>query len=215
MINENFVKSVLMSIRPLWTYKIINGEKLIEIRKTRPKFNVPFKVYIYCTKGKDILAVSRYSDKTAFLWEETDVDRYNKDMVRNGTVIGEFICDEIIPIKVFENGTIQDYNGNGLDRSCVPYDDIANYIGYGKTGYGWHISNLIIYDKPMLVADFIAEGDCSCENCHKCKWFENGNGYNVENDCHLPYEYMTYPAKPIFRAPQSYCFVLDNSKINT
>ena len=42
-------KAVMLSIRPKWCEKIVNGEKTIEIRKTRPKLQTPFKCYIYCT----------------------------------------------------------------------------------------------------------------------------------------------------------------------
>lgn len=44
------MKSVLISIRPEWCAKIASGEKTVEVRKTRPKMNPPFKCYIYCTK---------------------------------------------------------------------------------------------------------------------------------------------------------------------
>ena len=43
-------KAVLISIRPTWCELIANGEKTIEVRKTRPKLDTPFKCYIYCTK---------------------------------------------------------------------------------------------------------------------------------------------------------------------
>ena len=45
-------KAVLISIRPEWVRKILNGSKTVEIRKTEPKCGVPFKCYIYCTAGK-------------------------------------------------------------------------------------------------------------------------------------------------------------------
>lgn len=49
------MKAVLISIRPKWCEKIISGEKAIEVRKTRPKLNPPFKCYIYkCGNGKVI-----------------------------------------------------------------------------------------------------------------------------------------------------------------
>ena len=49
------MKAVLISIRPKWCEKIISGEKTIEVRKTRPKMNPPFKCYIYkCGNGKVI-----------------------------------------------------------------------------------------------------------------------------------------------------------------
>lgn len=41
-------KAVLISIRPKWCEKICNGEKTVEVRRTRPKLNTPFRVYIYC-----------------------------------------------------------------------------------------------------------------------------------------------------------------------
>ena len=45
------MKSVLMSINPRWCELIANGKKTVEIRKTKPKLEPPFKCYIYCTKG--------------------------------------------------------------------------------------------------------------------------------------------------------------------
>ena len=47
--------AVLISIRPKWCEKIINGQKTIEVRKARPKMDTPFKCYIYeCGNGKVI-----------------------------------------------------------------------------------------------------------------------------------------------------------------
>lgn len=48
-------KAVLISIRPEWCDLIVRGKKTIEVRKTRPKLETPFKVYIYCTKIPDWL----------------------------------------------------------------------------------------------------------------------------------------------------------------
>jgi predicted transcriptional regulator len=51
------MKAILISVRPEWVEKILNGEKTIEIRKTIPKgcwrkkFE-PIEVYIYCTERK-------------------------------------------------------------------------------------------------------------------------------------------------------------------
>lgn len=47
-------KAVMLSIRPKWCEKIASGEKTIEVRKTRPKMNTPFKCYIYCTSVKSM-----------------------------------------------------------------------------------------------------------------------------------------------------------------
>ena len=48
-------KAVLISIRSGWCQKIMTGQKTVEVRKTRPKMDTPFKCYIYkCGNGKVI-----------------------------------------------------------------------------------------------------------------------------------------------------------------
>ncbi|MBO7213989.1 MAG: hypothetical protein J6V66_00680 [Clostridia bacterium] len=47
------MKAVMISIQPKWVEKIANGEKTIEVRKTAPKLETPFKCYIYETKTKN------------------------------------------------------------------------------------------------------------------------------------------------------------------
>ena len=49
------MKSILISIKPKWVAKILNGEKTIEMRKTMPKSDLPIDVYIYCTKDRENL----------------------------------------------------------------------------------------------------------------------------------------------------------------
>ena len=44
------MRAVLISIRPKWCELIASGKKTIEVRKTAPKINTPFKCYTYCTK---------------------------------------------------------------------------------------------------------------------------------------------------------------------
>ena len=57
------MKSILISVRPEWVEKILNGDKTIEIRKSAPKCDLPVEVYIYCTKGGDILyATNGYNE---------------------------------------------------------------------------------------------------------------------------------------------------------
>lgn len=132
-------KAVMISIHPKWCELIAAGKKTIEIRKRSPKLPLPFKCYIYMTSGDAAIPDGR-------------------GMVHHHSggrcVIGEFVCDKIIPIKVFSNGTIQNYLFYNMEQSCVAYDNIVNYIGNGCIGYGWHISNLVIYDKPKPLSAF-------------------------------------------------------------
>ena len=74
-------KAVLLSIRPNWCKKIANLRKTVEIRKTAPNLEVPFKCYIYCTKApKKLITIFRdgeesydgeiYHGKTKFItWD--------------------------------------------------------------------------------------------------------------------------------------------------
>ncbi len=153
------MKAVLMSIQPKWCELIASGKKTVEVRKTKPMIETPFKVYIYCTKAKDILVDvikdgdkyfdETYHGKTRFIkCEEGSVcDMYGKRQ----KVIGEFICDRFIPL-AFENGIYSGTFSKG-DYACMTVEQARKY-GKGKTLYGWHISDLEIYDKPKELCEF-------------------------------------------------------------
>ena len=126
-------KSVLISIRPEWCKKIASGQKTIEVRKTRPKIETPFKCYIYCTKSGKIL--SRGVE------------------ILNGCVIGEFVCDIIVEPDHVQNWVYI------TEHSSIPGPDLYKYCGENENGdtkycFGWHISDLVIYDKPKELSDF-------------------------------------------------------------
>ncbi len=98
-------KVVLISIQPKWCELILLGKKTLEVRKTRPKLETPFKVYIYCTQG-DALAlpclnapkytIHRMDNGTLNGRRMTAEERVKSDYAyANGKVIGEFICDSI------------------------------------------------------------------------------------------------------------------------
>ena len=136
-------RAVLISIRPKWCELIASGEKTIEVRKTRPKQEPPFKCYIYCTKGKPLL-YCRPSQR-----------------IGNGLVIGEFVCDRIIewnyipdPDESSDPGSMA-YDVLTVDgeKTGMEYDDFEEY-GKGSPLYGWHISDLVIYDKPKALSEF-------------------------------------------------------------
>lgn len=109
-----------------------------------------------------------------------------------GKVVGEFTCDRIFPINVFDNGGIQNWFFEHMERSCLTYEELADYIGNGKTGYGWHISDLRIYDTPKELSEFktLCRVDADCCACPY---------YN--------YTKMDCDGRVIGRAPQSWCYV--------
>ena len=131
------MKSVLISIQPKWVEKIVKGEKTIEVRKKRPKVENPFKCYIYMSIG-DLKDLGLYSE-----WI------YKNRM----KVIGEFLCDRIEIFEKSELG-IKSKDFFSLAESCVKVKDMREYIGENKIAYGWHISDLKIYDKPKELGEF-------------------------------------------------------------
>lgn len=125
------MKAVLISIRPEWCDLIARGEKTLEVRKTRPKIDTPFKCYIYRTKGK----VKHILNGKWF------------DMPVGGSVIGEFICDTYVIDRTFGHDAL--FNG----AACMTGVECAAYSTCSPI-YGWHISDLTIYENPKKLSDF-------------------------------------------------------------
>ena len=66
-----------------------------------------------------------------------------------GGVIGEFVCDEIFDLPW--GARIPSDIARG---ACLEPGEIHQYLGV-SSGYGWHISNLKIYDAPLALSEFI------------------------------------------------------------
>lgn len=168
------MKSVLISIQPKWCEKIASGKKTIEVRKTAPK-EVPFKCYIYETNGQYIKfthgALTKYG--------------YGR-----GKVIGEFICDKVATYpRNYEFG--YEISENEFNETALTAEQFVDY-GKGKTLYGWHISDLKIYDKPKELSEFRIS--CNRKNlCYSCNRF-TGKPWDICNNS-------------ITRPPQSWLFV--------
>ena len=106
-----------------------------------------------------------------------DLGLYSEDIYQNRMkVIGEFICDKVYSIKnrgfCFSVATEGESITDEIARqSCLDYDDMVSYLG-NKDGYGWHISDLKIYDKPKKLSEFCIPCKVSCENCKNPLYFE-------------------------------------------
>lgn len=173
------MKAVLISIRPEWCELIANGKKTIEVRKTRPKLETPFKCYIYCTKehtaddrlwifGKKARELFGASVNIAHLCGAKDVGGAYKG---NGKVIGEFVCDKIFDIYEFSGSRFW-LNEALLKAACLSLDEVKEYAKSAKEIYGWHISDLVIYDKPKELSEFGKSNYVcpreDCEGCYEC-----------------------------------------------
>lgn len=132
------MKAVLISIRPHWCEMIARGEKTIEVRKTKPKLDTPFKVYIYCTKDRHG-------------WFD-----FGKKERLDGKVIGEFVCDAFVVDKTFGHDAM--FNA----AACMTDAEVAAYC-LNEEMYGWHISDLVIYNKPRELSAFEIECKGGCD----------------------------------------------------
>lgn len=176
------MKAVMLSIQPKWCELIASGKKTVEVRKTKPKIETPFKCYIYETKDKHFENIGvHYADE-------------RKDFIHHiGKVIGEFMCDAIFPMSVWYSNPNDRLSHREYPFTCLTDKEIMDYLGNGVEGYGWHISDLVIYDKPKELSEF--RKICQSDYCFTCDYAVKKNGYLVDCD------------RSVKRPPQSYMFV--------
>lgn len=211
------MKSILISIKPKYVAKILNGEKTIEIRKTMPKCDLSIDVYIYATKRQNlVLGDNFYGDwVTEYTitrgWSKENVERIWGNL--SGKVVAKFTLNKVEEIKQWyqpaESSCYNDYDDWEYEtenlgeielkqKSCLTSTELYEYLGndlseYTKVGYAWHISNLEIFDEPKELSEF--RHWVSYKNCKKCSYKK----YYGRNPC-LEIETMT-------KAPQSWCYV--------
>lgn len=172
------MKSVLISIQPYWVFLIIaktmgwniGKKKTVEVRKNYPKDENWDKVAkIYCSK-----------DKKSFAKIPKEYQPLMEQFL--GKVIGEFVCDEIIKVGNYQEVDYsymlwvkdRETTKKFCKNACLDEFAIQDYLG-AKGGYGWHISSLVIYDKPRELSEFKKECKCECDMrslseppCEKC-----------------------------------------------
>ena len=104
------------------------------------------------------------------------------------------MCDDVAKILNFTthfgvDGKTERELNTIARASCLDYMDMIGYLGADKDGYAWHISDLVIYEKPRSIGEFCKPCDpdpqCDCQYCI-------GHGRS--------------PSK-IVHVPQSWCYV--------
>lgn len=178
------MKAVLISIKPNWCKLIWSGMKTVEVRKTRPTLETPFKAYIYCTGH----------DGWVMKLPKAGVQKMDS------RVIGEFTCDKIDRLAHVEAMGSNEppklqivtpdlwYKPADelLQAACLTEAQAKKYLK-GGDGYGWNISNLKIYDKPVKLKNFWAiqpcthRGDCcTCRRWDTEKLICRGEKFGIE-----------------------------------
>ena len=214
-------KAVIASVRPLYCYYYAIGRKTLELRKTCPKLDGPFKVYIYCTQpskahqticgcmvlnSDELYRHPKHGIKYGGSIERMCCDdEYSSDNFLNGKVIGEFVCDTILRNCEMANADIAEA------QSCVKREKILEYSG-GHEVFGWHVTNLKIYDKPKKLSEFMKP--CICPEMPYCPTCPVGyeyiseteaEFYRVDGECSTEWICKNHLKRP----PQSWCYVED------
>lgn len=201
------MKSILQSIQPQWCELIASGKKTIEVRKTKPKIPTPFKVYVYCTKDD---GNGCYADGTY-------------DWLRK--VPFEYVCDYIEVIQALPDKNEYDISSDVLKQSHLSQEELWEY-GKGKTLYGWHISDLKIYDKPKYLSEFCVIDKNKLKECpyreRICQnpEFTNGNyllgGYSCSKTKEPDFDDIDFCRggcadvfKSLTHPPLSWCYVYE------
>ncbi len=189
------MKAVLISIQPQWCHRIIDGEKTIEVRKTKPKLDTPFKVYIYCSAGSYDWRKDPWT--TAYFPPSGECTNMSQ------MVIGEFVCDCITPLynvcadewRLLRGG-LHEIEKQLVGMACLTEEELHEYAS-GQYCFAWHISDLKIYDKPKKLGNFWKADKCL---------------YATESGC--TYKYHCFRAgqiqrcgETLTRPPQSWCYV--------
>lgn len=204
--------AVLLSVRPKWCELIASGKKTVEIRKTRPKIETPFKCYIYCTKPKMITKyVFKPEDYPEYMRPEKPVfckvpdgsSPYCSVVNGNSKVIGEFICAETECFTA-DYRSDEKQTARIAKQACLRIAELIDYQGELPCLYGWHISDLVIYDKPKDLKDFYFPPDLYCEK-QRCGGCPKDQVMGLDGDYAFDCEWQ----RPIKRPPQSWCYVQD------
>lgn len=182
------MKAVLRSVKPYWFYLICEGIKKIEVGKTAPQSDEwDSTVYLYCSK--DMRSFSRIPEQHR--------EKYKNYL---GTVGAKFVCYEIEDILyLLESDLVMTFlpKYTSPAGSCLTSEELLQY-GKGKPLYGWHISDLTIYDTPKEISEFRKACDFR-SNCGVCtrKQYLIEDGFAQFMGCN----------KRIYRPPQSWCYV--------
>lgn len=183
------MKSILQSIKPQYCELIASGKKTIEVRKTRPKLDVPFKVYIYCTKDGDPNGYQIFAKTSDGI-----------KGICTGKVIGEYVCDRI---EAFSPSRAPYETDSTITKtSCLSIVELIKYSNMDKLLYAWHISDLKIYDKPKEMSEFGKECNLDCPSVHCPYWkYQRVNADEWDYDC------TCNNIRPLTHPPQSWCYV--------
>ena len=185
------MRKVLASLKPYYYYLVGEGIKNIEVRKDMPKASDwDNEVLFYMSKDEKSFAKipKEYQEK------------YRKHF---GKVGMKFICDKVERLEehIEQGGLYYILSDTFNEQAQLDNWELHDY-GKGKTLYGWHISDLKIYDKPRELSEFKKTKERIARTC----------GMQARNGlcCAIDHEELCDNIKCCFKTPcppQSWCYV--------
>ena len=166
------MKAVMLSVTPKWVDKICHE---IGVQNDKP---------IY--EKEDEVRKTRPNTPVPF-------KVYIYESRRRKKVVAEFICDLITALKA--DNMIQAYYNN-TKKTCLTDAELLSYAKGGKV-YFWHISDLVIYEKPRELSEFKRPCDGNCQECQYALWQTHT----------FISESKIVGCTQKLKAPQSWCYV--------
>lgn len=194
------MKAIMISIKPKWVEKILDGKKIIELRKKFPK-DYRGWVYIYCTKEDSLCCIKRI-DRDRYIcgkdFDLRDFPHLSSGYEGKGKVVARFYCDnvedilggweEVADFYFFTDTLCQE---ELEEKAQLTYDKLCNYVSDDSShdvfGYAIHITKLEIFDKPKEISEFK----------HWVSW-------------KVPFEIKTVNVgalRSLTKAPQNFCYL--------
>ena len=180
------MKVMMISIKPKWCAKIMNGEKTIEVRKNKALASAIQKlideqgyadIYVYCSKSNYLGYISnRYVGKVVFKFRCYKVEEIDYTYLVNAR---SYFIQSCLTAHHFSK------------ECCLEQWELDQYLN-GKKGYAIHISDLEIF-KPKELNEF--RHWVSYKKCKKCPYEK----YYGCNPC-LEIEALT-------NAPQNFAYL--------
>ena len=192
------MKAILISIRPQWVAKILNGEKTIEIRRKFSKDYVGW-VYIYVTKGKLNLVYDQDYDDKNQTWKKGKYELvdYGDKYSLNGKVVARFWCDKVDDYVYGHKwswkvgapmwGADNSYE-KILKDACLTDNELRAYADELSFS-AIYITKLEIFNEPKDISESLV-------------YSHTIDGVNEQNK---PQKYKVL--KHLARAPQSWCYI--------
>lgn len=200
------MRKVLASLKPYYYYLVGEGIKKIEVRKGMPKAS---------DWDNGVLFYMSKDEKSFAKIPKEFQEKYRKHF---GKVGMQFICDKVFLLHpyTYDRGSadlehrkfIQTFEGSSKENeifaaTCLTQDEMFDYIGAGNYGFGWHISDLKIYDKPKELSEFYIRKFDNNDYCSGCIHHETPITEYPCNDCRRD----AFERKYLTRPPQSWCYV--------